>query len=72
MTNEDVIDLYKRVKLGTTVVVLAPHQGFNLRVAGGGNPFACQATSTALLITTVVAPVIATAVAGHLSKPLRG
>jgi len=25
MTNEDVIDLYKRVKLGTTVVVLAPH-----------------------------------------------
>ena len=24
MTNEDVIDLYKRVKLGTTVVVLAP------------------------------------------------
>ena len=35
MTNEDVIDLYKRVKLGTTVVVLAPHQGFSLRVAGG-------------------------------------
>jgi lipoprotein-anchoring transpeptidase ErfK/SrfK len=27
MTNEDVIDLYKRVKLGTVVVVLAPHQG---------------------------------------------
>src|SRR5262244_667337 len=27
MTNEDVIDLYKRVKLGTTVVVLGPHQG---------------------------------------------
>jgi lipoprotein-anchoring transpeptidase ErfK/SrfK len=39
MTNEDVIDLYKRVKLGTTVVVLAPHQGFSLRVAAGGNPF---------------------------------
>ena len=33
MTNEDVIDLYKRVKLGTTVVVLAPHQGF--QPAGG-------------------------------------
>jgi len=27
MTNEDVIDLYNRVKTGTTVVVLAPHQG---------------------------------------------
>jgi lipoprotein-anchoring transpeptidase ErfK/SrfK len=27
MTNEDVIDLYKRVKVGTVVVVLAPHQG---------------------------------------------
>src|SRR5262249_22301739 len=27
MTNEDVIDLYKRVKLGAVVVVLAPHQG---------------------------------------------
>jgi lipoprotein-anchoring transpeptidase ErfK/SrfK len=26
MTNEDVIDLFGRVKLGTTVVVLAPHQ----------------------------------------------
>ena len=26
MTNEDVIDLYKRVKPGTVVVVLAPHQ----------------------------------------------
>jgi len=46
MTNEDVIDLYKRVKLGTTVVVLAPHQGFNLRVAGGGNPFAVRPAST--------------------------
>jgi lipoprotein-anchoring transpeptidase ErfK/SrfK len=36
MTNEDVIDLYNRVKLGTTVVVLAPSQGdspFNPRVA---------------------------------------
>jgi lipoprotein-anchoring transpeptidase ErfK/SrfK len=27
MTNEDVIDLYRRVKIGTIVVVLAPHQG---------------------------------------------
>jgi len=27
LTNEDVIDLYKRVKTGTVVVVLAPHQG---------------------------------------------
>ena len=24
MTNEDVIDLYKRVKIGTPVIVLAP------------------------------------------------
>src|SRR5215510_15034869 len=38
MTNEDVIDLYQRVKLGTTVVVLGPHQGdspFKLRLAAG-------------------------------------
>ena len=27
MTNEDVIDLYNRVKIGATVVVLAPRQG---------------------------------------------
>ena len=27
MTNEDAIDLYKRVKVGTVVVVLPPHQG---------------------------------------------
>ena len=36
LTNEDVIDLYKRVKVGTVVVVLAPHQGdspFNPRLA---------------------------------------
>jgi lipoprotein-anchoring transpeptidase ErfK/SrfK len=39
MTNEDVIDLYKRVKPGTTVVVLAPHQAFSPRVAASGNPF---------------------------------
>ena len=40
MTNEDVIDLYKRVKLGTTVVVLGPYQGdspFRLRLAAGRN-----------------------------------
>ena len=40
MTNEDVIDLYNRVKVGTVVVVLAPKQGdspFNPRVASGGN-----------------------------------
>jgi hypothetical protein len=42
MTNEDVIDLYKRVKQGTLVVVLAPHQvdsPFSPRVAASGNPF---------------------------------
>jgi lipoprotein-anchoring transpeptidase ErfK/SrfK len=42
MTNEDVIDLYKRVKEGTVVVVLAPKQGdspFNPRIASTGNPF---------------------------------
>jgi lipoprotein-anchoring transpeptidase ErfK/SrfK len=36
LTNEDVIDLYKRVKVGTVVVVLAPKQGdspFNPRMA---------------------------------------
>jgi lipoprotein-anchoring transpeptidase ErfK/SrfK len=42
MTNEDVIDLYNRVKLGTIVVVLEPHHGdspFNSQMAlqGGGN-----------------------------------
>jgi lipoprotein-anchoring transpeptidase ErfK/SrfK len=40
MTNEDVIDLYKRVKPGTVVVVLAPHQGdspFNPRLAANGH-----------------------------------
>jgi lipoprotein-anchoring transpeptidase ErfK/SrfK len=39
MTNEDVIDLYNRVKMGTTVVVLAPKQGdspHNPRIALGG------------------------------------
>ena len=28
MTNEDVIDLYSRVKMGANVVVLGPKQGF--------------------------------------------
>ena len=42
MTNEDVIDLYTRVKQGTVVVVLEPKQGdlpFNSKMAlqGGGN-----------------------------------
>ncbi|MEA2906578.1 MAG: hypothetical protein QOG83_110 [Alphaproteobacteria bacterium] len=39
MTNEDVIDLYNRVKMGAIVVVLAPKQGdspVNPRVAMGG------------------------------------
>ena len=42
MTNEDVIDLYKRVKTGTVVVVLAPHQGdspYSPRVASSGSLF---------------------------------
>jgi len=38
MTNEDVIDLYKRVKLGTVVVVLAPGQGSS-RIASTGALF---------------------------------
>ena len=40
MTNEDVIDLYKRVKTGTVVVVLAPHEGdspMNPRVASAAD-----------------------------------
>jgi lipoprotein-anchoring transpeptidase ErfK/SrfK len=42
MTNEDVIDLYNRVKLGTIVVVLEPHHGdspYNstLALQGGGS-----------------------------------
>jgi hypothetical protein len=42
MTNEDVIDLYDRVGLGTVVVVLEPKHGdspFNSKMAlqGGGN-----------------------------------
>ncbi len=46
MTNEDVIDLYNRAKVGTVVVVLAPKQGdspFNPQIAltggTGGNAF---------------------------------
>src|SRR5262245_44265120 len=42
LTNEDAIDLYNRVKVGTIVVVLEPHHGdspFNSQMAlqGGGN-----------------------------------
>src|ERR1051326_464814 len=42
MTNEDVIDLYNRVKMGTVVVVLEPNHGdspYNSRMAlqGGGS-----------------------------------
>jgi lipoprotein-anchoring transpeptidase ErfK/SrfK len=43
MTNEDVIDLYNRAKMGTIVVVLAPHHGgdspfgSSSQVAQGGN-----------------------------------
>jgi lipoprotein-anchoring transpeptidase ErfK/SrfK len=35
MTNEDVIDLYSHVKLGTIVVVLAPSGQQTARVAAG-------------------------------------
>jgi lipoprotein-anchoring transpeptidase ErfK/SrfK len=35
MTNEDVIDLFNKVKVGTTVVVLAPGQGDSSRFALG-------------------------------------
>jgi lipoprotein-anchoring transpeptidase ErfK/SrfK len=40
LTNEDAIDLYNRVKIGTIVVVLAPKQGdspYNPRMALGGS-----------------------------------
>ena len=45
MTNEDVIDLYNRVKMGTVVVVLEPHHGdspYNSKMAlrgGGANAY---------------------------------
>ncbi|HEY6834169.1 MAG TPA: L,D-transpeptidase [Pseudolabrys sp.] len=42
MTNEDVIDLYTRVKMGTVVVVLAPNQGtssFGPKMASSGGLF---------------------------------
>jgi lipoprotein-anchoring transpeptidase ErfK/SrfK len=42
MTNEDVIDLYTRVKMGTVVVVLAPGQGtsaFGPKLASTGGLF---------------------------------
>jgi hypothetical protein len=37
MTNENVIDLYKRVKMGALVVVLAPRGG-GLRLAMTSDP----------------------------------
>jgi len=45
MTNEDAIDLYGRVKVGTIVVVLAPRQGdtpFSPRVATGPDAAAAK------------------------------
>jgi lipoprotein-anchoring transpeptidase ErfK/SrfK len=45
MTNEDAIDLYNRVKLGTIVVVLAPKQGdapFNPMVASSFDAVAAK------------------------------
>jgi lipoprotein-anchoring transpeptidase ErfK/SrfK len=44
MTNEDVIDLYDRVKMGTVVVVLEPHHGDSpysskMALRGGGGSF---------------------------------
>jgi lipoprotein-anchoring transpeptidase ErfK/SrfK len=42
MTNEDAIDLYKRVKIGTVVVVLKPGEGdspFNPRKMASASPF---------------------------------
>ena len=38
MTNEDVIDLYSHVKVGTVVVVLKPHGDSSARVASGDAP----------------------------------
>lgn len=40
MTNEDTIDLYNRVKIGTMVIVLPPHHGddsFSAKLAGGAS-----------------------------------
>jgi lipoprotein-anchoring transpeptidase ErfK/SrfK len=45
MTNEDAIDLYNRVKVGTVVVVLAPKQGdapYNSLVAAGSDAGAAK------------------------------
>jgi len=42
MTNEDSIDLYNHVKVGTLVIVLAPHQNdglFSARMAGGARGY---------------------------------
>src|SRR5271154_2182422 len=44
MINEDAIDLYNHVKVGTIVIVLAPHQdglfGAHMAYGGGGSSFA--------------------------------
>ena len=37
MTNEDVIDLYSRVKMGANVVVLGPKQGFSRAASAGSS-----------------------------------
>ena len=46
MTNEDVIDLYSRVKMGAVVVVLEPKQGNSpvnpklaMQMGTGGTPY---------------------------------
>jgi hypothetical protein len=42
MTNEDVIDLYSRVKVGTMVVVLEPKHGDSLSI----RRWPCRAAAT--------------------------
>ena len=39
MTNEDAIDLYDRVKVGTVVVVLEPKHGAKMASWNGGGNF---------------------------------
>jgi lipoprotein-anchoring transpeptidase ErfK/SrfK len=51
MTNEDVIDLFNRVKMGSIVVVLAPHHGdspFTPRVANAAAPISTSSNSVPL------------------------
>ena len=45
MTNEDVIDLYNRVKMGAIVVVLAPKQGDSPYQSAGGAAQRADATN---------------------------